>query len=71
MSLIRNIDRRPLNQGLIGGIINLCKGLHIDVVAEGVETGAERDELRRLGCELFQGYLFAKPGRPFPMVTLS
>jgi EAL domain-containing protein (putative c-di-GMP-specific phosphodiesterase class I) len=31
------------------------------VVAEGVETEAQRDELVRLGCDELQGYLFAKP----------
>jgi EAL domain-containing protein (putative c-di-GMP-specific phosphodiesterase class I) len=36
------------------------------VVAEGVETLPEREMLVQLGCNLFQGYLIAKPGRPFP-----
>jgi len=38
-------------------------------VAEGVELAAERDQLVELGCDLLQGYLFAKPGRPFPTVN--
>ncbi|MCC6528518.1 MAG: EAL domain-containing protein, partial [Polyangiaceae bacterium] len=33
---------------------------------EGVETAAERDSLLGLGCDLFQGYLFAKPAYPLP-----
>jgi EAL domain-containing protein (putative c-di-GMP-specific phosphodiesterase class I) len=37
----------------------------IAVVAEGVETAAEYETLVGLGCELFQGYLFAKPDRAF------
>ena len=36
------------------------------VVAEGVETLAERDVLVEAGCDLLQGYLLAKPGKPFP-----
>jgi EAL domain-containing protein (putative c-di-GMP-specific phosphodiesterase class I) len=36
------------------------------VVGEGVENVQERDMLVGLGCDLLQGYLFAKPGRPFP-----
>jgi len=36
------------------------------VVAEGVETPQERDALAGLGCDVLQGYLFARPGRGFP-----
>jgi EAL domain-containing protein (putative c-di-GMP-specific phosphodiesterase class I) len=43
--------------------------LGLIVIAEGVETTAERDALVGTGCDLFQGYLFAKPGKPFPTVT--
>jgi EAL domain-containing protein (putative c-di-GMP-specific phosphodiesterase class I) len=36
------------------------------IVSEGVETSAELSTLIDLGCDLFQGYLFARPGRAFP-----
>jgi EAL domain-containing protein (putative c-di-GMP-specific phosphodiesterase class I) len=36
------------------------------VVAEGVETTQECDLLVALGCDFLQGYLLAKPGKPFP-----
>ena len=36
------------------------------VVAEGVETPAECSTLVDLDCDLLQGFLFAKPGKPFP-----
>jgi EAL domain-containing protein (putative c-di-GMP-specific phosphodiesterase class I) len=39
------------------------------IVVEGVETVAERDTLVELGCDLFQGYLFARPARAFPEPT--
>jgi len=39
----------------------MCRELGTQVIAEGVETVAERDCLRDLGIELMQGYLFAKP----------
>jgi EAL domain-containing protein (putative c-di-GMP-specific phosphodiesterase class I) len=38
------------------------------VVAEGVETPAERDTLIELGCDLLQGFLFARPSPPFPAI---
>jgi EAL domain-containing protein (putative c-di-GMP-specific phosphodiesterase class I) len=66
MSLVRGIDRDPKRQSVLRSIVGLCSELHILVVAEGVETAGERDKLVSLGCDLLQGYLFAKPGRVFP-----
>ena len=50
-------------QGLaiVSTIIILARTLKMSVVAEGIETLAQRDALRALGCEFGQGYLFAKP----------
>jgi EAL domain-containing protein (putative c-di-GMP-specific phosphodiesterase class I) len=69
MSLVRGVDADPVRQRLMGSMIGLCRDLKIELVAEGVETVAERDTLIELGCDLFQGYLFARPGPPFPEVT--
>ena len=69
ISLIRDIDRDPIKRKLVGSLTQLCKELGMRVVAEGIETVAERDTCAGLGCDLLQGYLFAKPGRPFPAVT--
>jgi EAL domain-containing protein (putative c-di-GMP-specific phosphodiesterase class I) len=43
----------------------LCAELGIVVICEGVETKAERDTLVGLGCDVMQGYLFAKPAKGF------
>jgi EAL domain-containing protein (putative c-di-GMP-specific phosphodiesterase class I)/CheY-like chemotaxis protein len=69
MSLVRNVDKQPIKQRLVASLQTLGGPLGIRVVAEGVETVAERDTLVNIGCDLFQGYLFARPGRPFPTVT--
>lgn len=70
LSLVRDVDRDPLKQTLIRTIVRLASELDIEVVAEGVETPAERHCLADLGCSLFQGYLFARPGAPFPEAVL-
>jgi len=64
-SLIRGVDGSSVKQSVIGCITKLCHELEIQVVSEGVETVAERDLLRELDCDLFQGYLFARPTEGF------
>ena len=66
MSLVRDVHKQPTKQKLIRSMAALCKDMGMTVVAEGVETIEERDAVVELGCDLLQGYLFAKPGRAFP-----
>jgi EAL domain-containing protein (putative c-di-GMP-specific phosphodiesterase class I) len=65
MSLVRHIDREPRKQSIVRSMTSLCKELGTIVVAEGIETPEERDTLLGLGCNLLQGFLFARPGRFF------
>ena len=51
-------------------MIAMCKELAITVTAEGIETPEERDAVVGVGCDLLQGYLFAKPGDAFPVSKL-
>ena len=46
---------------LVGGVLRVCAALGVGVVAEGVETHAQREQLARLGCLLAQGFLLARP----------
>jgi EAL domain-containing protein (putative c-di-GMP-specific phosphodiesterase class I) len=69
MSLVRDIDKDTTRQRVVGTMTTLCRDLGARVVAEGVETPAERDALLDLGCDLLQGYLFARPGSAFPRVA--
>jgi EAL domain-containing protein (putative c-di-GMP-specific phosphodiesterase class I) len=71
MSLVRGIDASPVKQKLVRSIIALCTELGIQLVAEGIETPAERDALVALGGDLCQGYLFARPGRGYPEPDLT
>ncbi|HEX5657505.1 MAG TPA: EAL domain-containing protein [Polyangiales bacterium] len=68
LGLVRNVDSEPMKQTLIRTIVRLTQDLHIDVIAEGVETQAESATLDSLGCTLQQGYLFARPAPPFVSV---
>jgi EAL domain-containing protein (putative c-di-GMP-specific phosphodiesterase class I) len=70
MSLIRGVDRSAIRQRIVGSMTSLCKEMGMSVVAEGVETAAEHECVQGLGCGLVQGYLFAKPGPPFPSVQI-
>jgi EAL domain-containing protein (putative c-di-GMP-specific phosphodiesterase class I) len=69
ISLTRDVHTKPLKQEVIASMTSLCREMGMQIVAEGVETPAERDALAELGCDLQQGYLFARPGPPFPAVT--
>jgi EAL domain-containing protein (putative c-di-GMP-specific phosphodiesterase class I)/ActR/RegA family two-component response regulator len=69
MSLIRDIHQSRAKRKIVGTMVGLCHEMGKSIIAEGVEVAAERDILIELGCDLLQGYLFAKPGRPFPTPT--
>ena len=68
MSLVRGIDSNVTKQKVVRSMSSLCREMGMKVVAEGVETPAECDALVSLDCDLLQGFLFAKPGKPFPEV---
>jgi len=70
MSLIRDLDRQPTKRRVVAAIATLCRELGSRVVAEGVETEAERVALLGSGIELLQGYLFARPTRGFQPLAL-
>ena len=60
--LIKDIPSRGPRQVIVRALIQVCKDLGIDLVAEGVETNQEFQWLASEGIWLFQGYLFARPG---------
>ncbi|HMA95310.1 MAG TPA: EAL domain-containing protein [Polyangiaceae bacterium] len=66
MSLVRSIDSSPTKQKIVRSMTGLCHEMRMQVVAEGVETAAECRMLLSLECDLLQGFLFARPGPPFP-----
>jgi EAL domain-containing protein (putative c-di-GMP-specific phosphodiesterase class I) len=61
MDLIRGIDQSLPKQAIVQGVIHICKAIGSLVLAEGIETRAERDWLAGAGIELMQGYFFCRP----------
>ncbi|HEY5935891.1 MAG TPA: EAL domain-containing protein [Kofleriaceae bacterium] len=70
MSLVRDIHRHPTKRRVVGAITTLVKELGGRVVAEGVETAAERVTLLDAGIDLLQGWLLARATREFIIPTL-
>jgi EAL domain-containing protein (putative c-di-GMP-specific phosphodiesterase class I) len=60
-SLVQGLERDRGNYAIVLSVITLAHALGLKVVAEGVETAEEYDELRRLKCDVGQGYYFARP----------
>ncbi|MGX8852703.1 EAL domain-containing protein [Amedibacillus sp. YH-ame10] len=60
-SLIHSLKLHEKNMTVLKHIIDMCKELHISVIAEGVENMEQRNLLMDLGCYLIQGYLFSRP----------
>ena len=48
------------NAEIVRTIVTLARSLGMNVIAEGVETGAQLTQLHDLGCDFGQGYLFSK-----------
>jgi diguanylate cyclase (GGDEF)-like protein/PAS domain S-box-containing protein len=60
-SFVRDVATDPQNAGIINAIMTLGRGFNLRVIAEGVETEAEKDWLRSFQCEEMQGYLSSPP----------
>jgi EAL domain-containing protein (putative c-di-GMP-specific phosphodiesterase class I)/CheY-like chemotaxis protein len=69
MSLVRNVHRDRLKERLVKSFLEIGREMGILVIAEGVETVEERECLVAAGCELLQGYLFARPAKGFHPVA--
>jgi EAL domain-containing protein (putative c-di-GMP-specific phosphodiesterase class I) len=62
MDLVRGVDQDKARQAIVNGTVKMCEQLGVRALAEGVETHSEFAWLRKAGIELFQGYLFGRPG---------
>jgi diguanylate cyclase (GGDEF)-like protein/PAS domain S-box-containing protein len=60
-SFVSRLTAAGENTEIVRAILTLARDLGMEPIAEGVETEAQRDQLKLLGCRLAQGYLFAHP----------
>ncbi len=60
-SLIEGLGRRPEDSAIVSAIVGLGHALDFTVTAEGIEDDMQLHTLRTLGCDLGQGYYFARP----------
>lgn len=67
-SFVRDITNDPHDAAIVQTIISMALSLDMDVIAEGVETQAQREFLEHCGCRSYQGYLYA---RPVPIAELE
>ncbi len=68
-SLIAGIDSDSDRAALVGALVGYSKQVGCLLVAEGVETEAELQAVRRLGVSLVQGFYLSRPGEPWPEIS--
>jgi EAL domain-containing protein (putative c-di-GMP-specific phosphodiesterase class I) len=60
-TFVRNLMTESGDRAIVRSIIGLGRSLGLQVVAEGVETAEQMQMLREFGCDLLQGFLYARP----------
>ncbi|MBN2534589.1 MAG: EAL domain-containing protein [Spirochaetales bacterium] len=71
LSLIRDIDKHKLSRELILSLKEVSNRVGAQLIAEGIQTKKELRSLIDLGIAYGQGFLFARPGPPFPEVNIT
>jgi diguanylate cyclase (GGDEF)-like protein/PAS domain S-box-containing protein len=69
-SFVRELDDRPQDQAIVSAVVELGHTLDLTTIAEGVETERQLELLRVLGCDLAQGFHFARPRPPDEITAL-
>ena len=63
-SFVRALNTSTEDTAIVKAVVDMAHALHLSTVAEGVETPEQLAELRELGCDMAQGYLFSRPQPP-------
>lgn len=68
--LVMPVTRSSEQLSLVESIIGIARALNIEVIAEGVETGAHADLLAKIGCHILQGYAISRPAAAEDIIAL-
>ena len=68
-NFVQSVESNDRGGPIANMIVGLGKNLGLDVIAEGVETEAQLDYLRKQGCDIAQGYLYARPESPADLTS--
>ncbi len=69
-SFVRDLEYDASDATIVSTVIGMAENLHLNVIAEGVETENQLEFLRRRGCNEYQGYLFSEAVPPEEFATL-
>ena len=69
-SFVQGMDKGPNGRALASAVVALGRSLKLKVVAEGIERAEQEWDLRNLGCDYGQGYLYSKPISNYQLMTL-
>ncbi len=67
-SYVAHLLKSRIDKVIVSAVCDVARALGVEVIAEGVETAEQLEELRRIGCGSVQGYLL---GRPAPLAALK
>jgi diguanylate cyclase (GGDEF)-like protein len=73
-SFVKGLSHEGGDSAIVRAVVTVAKSLNMDVTAEGIETDQQRLELKALGCDLGQGFLFGRPTTPEhlkPLLAIS
>ncbi len=69
-SFVRDLEHDASDATIVSTVIAMADNLHLNVIAEGVETEQQLEFLRQRGCSEYQGYLFSRPVPPEEFAAL-
>jgi EAL domain-containing protein (putative c-di-GMP-specific phosphodiesterase class I) len=69
-SFVDRLSARGSEAALVAAVVGMADALGLQTIGEGVETVAQRDALKDLGCRVAQGFLFSPPVGPLALQEL-